>query len=64
MNYNNSLVNIKGKVQSFNITDKIITIQDENKNIYKINASYYLIKQISLNTECTLYNFEKKIIMN
>ena len=56
----NSLVNIKGKVQSFNITDKIITIQDENKNIYKINASYYLIKQISLNTECTLYNFEKK----
>ena len=56
----NSLVNIKGKVQSFNITNKIITIQDENKNIYKVNATYHLIKQISLNTECKLYNFEKK----
>ena len=56
----NSLLNFKGQVKSFNISDKIINIKDENNKNYKINANYDLIKQISLNSECKFFNFIKK----
>ena len=56
----NSLLTFKGRVKSFNITNKLIIIENENKQILKINANYYLIRQICLNTECTLFNFFKK----
>ena len=48
---NNSLLNFKRFFKSFNITNKIINIENEDKQIYKINANYYLIRQISLNVE-------------
>ena len=56
----NSLLNFKGKVKSLNITDEVINVEDENKKNYKINATYHLIKQISLSAECKFYNFIKK----
>ena len=56
---NNSLLNFKGMVKSFNITNKSINIENENKQIYKINANYYLIRQISLTVECNFFNFIK-----
>ena len=56
----NSLLNFKGKVESFSITDKIINIVDANKKKFKINANYDLIKQLSLNVDCIFYNFFKK----
>ena len=56
----NSLLNFKGKVESFNITDQVINIKDENKNNFKINVNYHLMKQISLNNECSFFNFIKK----
>jgi len=55
-----SLLNFKGKVESFSITDKIINIVDENKKKFKINANYDLIKQLSSNVDCSFYNFFKK----
>ena len=56
----NSLLNFKGKVKSFNITDNIIIIETEDKIEYKINANYHLIKQLVLNNECIFYNYFKK----
>ena len=56
----NSLLNFKGKVKSFNITDNIIIIETEDKIEYKINANYHLIKQLVLNNECKFYYFFKK----
>ena len=56
----NTLLNVKGKANYFNITDKIIKIEDENQKIYILNVNYYLIRQISINTECKFYNFKKK----
>lgn len=56
----NSLLNFQGKVKTFNIENNIITIEDENSKIYKVNANYHLIKQLSLNAENKFYNFYKK----
>ena len=56
----NSLLNFKGKVDSFSISDNIVIIEDKDKKKYKINANYNLIKQLSLNVECMFYNFFKK----
>ena len=59
----NSLLNLKGKVKSFNIKDQLIIIEEEddcNKNEYKIKANYYLLKKLVLDTECKFYNFFKK----
>ena len=56
----NALLSFKGKVESFNITDKMIIIEDENKKKYKIHSNYHLIKQLSMNNECKFYYFYKK----
>ena len=56
----NSLINLKGKIKSFNITDNIIIIETDDKIEYKINANYNLIKQLILNNENRFYFFIKK----
>ena len=53
------LANFKAKIQSFNINDTSLNIEDGLRNKYKVKINFSLLKKISLNNECTFINFKK-----
>ena len=53
------LSNFKATIQSFNINDTTLNIEDRLRNKYKVKINFSLLKKISLNYECTFFNFKK-----
>ena len=56
---NNGLVNFRGKVKEFNISEKTLNVENSEKMIFKIYVNFNLLKKISVDNECIFFNFFK-----
>ena len=54
-----NLVNFKGRVISFSISNQYIIVENDENKKYKVNVNFRLLKKISTNNECYFYNFFK-----